>query len=178
MREGNTGSDAEGPGAEDGGLPEEGELAEDLERSLLEDVVGMQPEAERGVEPSAHDGFEPRPVLLEHPAESGPVEQRRSGFGHGRSANWGGRRALPGSVTGALGWDPDQRIDAAGGMIAAIDSGYIRREIADAAFAYQCELDARRKLIVGVNAFEEAEEKPIDLLEIDESVARDQRFPV
>src|SRR5262245_41505577 len=67
------------------------------------------------------------------------------------------------------------KIAVAGGMIAAIESGYIRREIADAAFAYQRELDARRKLIVGVNAFEEAEEKPIDLLEIDESVERDQR---
>jgi methylmalonyl-CoA mutase N-terminal domain/subunit len=68
-----------------------------------------------------------------------------------------------------------RKIADAGGMIAAIESGYIRREIADAAFAYQRELDARRKLIVGVNAFEEAEEKPIDLLEIDESVERDQR---
>jgi methylmalonyl-CoA mutase N-terminal domain/subunit len=68
-----------------------------------------------------------------------------------------------------------KKIAAAGGMIAAIESGYIRREIADAAFAYQRELDSRRKLIVGVNAFEEAEEKPIDLLEIDKSVERDQR---
>jgi methylmalonyl-CoA mutase N-terminal domain/subunit len=67
------------------------------------------------------------------------------------------------------------RIDAAGGMIAAIESGYIRREIADAAFAYQRELDSRRKLIVGVNAFEEAEEKPLELLEIDETVEREQR---
>jgi methylmalonyl-CoA mutase N-terminal domain/subunit len=67
------------------------------------------------------------------------------------------------------------QIAEAGGMIAAIDSGFIRREIADAAFAYQRELDARRKLIVGVNAFEEAEEQPIDLLEIDESVERDQK---
>jgi methylmalonyl-CoA mutase N-terminal domain/subunit len=67
------------------------------------------------------------------------------------------------------------RIAEAGGMIAAIETGFFRREIADAAFAYQRELDAGRKLIVGVNAFEEAEEKPLDLLEIDESVERDQR---
>jgi hypothetical protein len=40
MREGNARSDPEGPGAEDGGLAQERELAEDLERSLLEDVVG------------------------------------------------------------------------------------------------------------------------------------------
>jgi len=66
------------------------------------------------------------------------------------------------------------RIEQAGGMIAAIESDFFRREIADAAFAYQREFDAGRKLVVGVNAFEEAEEKPIDLLEIDESVERDQ----
>ena len=48
MREGNTGSDAEGPGAENGGLPEERELAEDLERSLLEDVVGESTADEMG----------------------------------------------------------------------------------------------------------------------------------
>jgi len=41
MGEGNSRSDPEGPGAEDGGLAQERELAEDLERSLLEDVVGQ-----------------------------------------------------------------------------------------------------------------------------------------
>ncbi len=40
MSEGNARGDAEGPGAEDGGLAQEGELAEDLDRSFLEDVVG------------------------------------------------------------------------------------------------------------------------------------------
>src|SRR5688572_13253277 len=67
-----------------------------------------------------------------------------------------------------------ERIREAGGMIAAIESGFFRREIANAAFDYQRELDANRKLIVGVNAFQEAEEKPIGLLEIDESVEREQ----
>ena len=38
-------------------------------------------------------------------------------------------------------------------MIAALEAGFFRREIADAAFAYQREVDAKRKLIVGVNAF-------------------------
>jgi methylmalonyl-CoA mutase N-terminal domain/subunit len=66
------------------------------------------------------------------------------------------------------------RIDRVGGMLAAIETGFIRREIADAAFAYQRELDARRKLIVGVNAFEEPDEKPIEILKIDESVERQQ----
>lgn len=66
------------------------------------------------------------------------------------------------------------RIEAEGGMIAAIEKGFFRREIADAAFVYQREVDARRKLIVGVNAFVEPEEKPIETLIVDESVEREQ----
>ena len=66
------------------------------------------------------------------------------------------------------------RIEELGGMLAAIDRGFFRREIAEAAFAYQREVDAKRKLIVGVNAFQEAEEKPIDILEIDQAVETEQ----
>jgi methylmalonyl-CoA mutase N-terminal domain/subunit len=67
-----------------------------------------------------------------------------------------------------------ERIEELGGMIPALEKGFFRREIADAAFAYQRDVDARRKLIVGVNAFQEAEEKPIEVLQIDESVEREQ----
>src|SRR5262249_32272674 len=66
------------------------------------------------------------------------------------------------------------RIARQGGMIAALERGFFRREIADAAFAYQREVDARRKIIVGVNAFQEGEEKPIETLVIDETVEKDQ----
>ncbi len=66
------------------------------------------------------------------------------------------------------------RIEKAGGMIAAIESGYLRNEIASSAFAYQREVDARRKIIVGVNAFEEGEAKPLELLKIEESVETEQ----
>jgi methylmalonyl-CoA mutase N-terminal domain/subunit len=66
------------------------------------------------------------------------------------------------------------RIEEQGGMIAAIEKGFFRREIADAAFVYQQEVDARRKLIVGVNAFVEPDEKPIETLMIDESVENEQ----
>jgi methylmalonyl-CoA mutase, N-terminal domain len=59
-------------------------------------------------------------------------------------------------------------IDRRGGMIAALESGFFRREIADAAFAYQREVDARRKLVVGVNAFQEPEEKPFETLVVGE----------
>lgn len=67
-----------------------------------------------------------------------------------------------------------ERIEQKGGMIAALESGFFRREIADAAFAYQREVDAKRKLVVGVNAFQEAEQKPIETLVIDDSVEKEQ----
>src|SRR5262249_11548256 len=65
------------------------------------------------------------------------------------------------------------RIEGQGGLIAAIEKGFFRREIADAAFVYQQEIDARRKLIVGVNAFVEPDEKPIDTLVIDDTVEKE-----
>jgi methylmalonyl-CoA mutase N-terminal domain/subunit len=66
------------------------------------------------------------------------------------------------------------RIEELGGMLAALEKGFFRREIADAAFVYQREIDAKRKLIVGVNAFAEGEEKPMDILVVDAQVERDK----
>ena len=66
------------------------------------------------------------------------------------------------------------RIEELGGMIPALEAGFFRREIADAAFAYQREVDAKRKLIVGVNAFQETDEKPIETLVIDDAVEKEQ----
>ncbi len=66
------------------------------------------------------------------------------------------------------------RIEHQGGMIPAIEAGFFRREIADAAFTYQREVDRRRKLIVGVNAFVEPDEKPIETLVIDDRVEKEQ----
>src|SRR6267378_4713437 len=54
-----------------------------------------------------------------------------------------------------------EQIERKGGMIAALEAGFFRREIADAAFVYQREVDAKRKLIVGINAFQEAQEEPL-----------------
>jgi methylmalonyl-CoA mutase N-terminal domain/subunit len=67
-----------------------------------------------------------------------------------------------------------EHIEQKGGMISAIEAGFFRREIADAAFVYQHEVDARRKLIVGVNAFQESDEKPLETLVIDETVEKEQ----
>jgi methylmalonyl-CoA mutase N-terminal domain/subunit len=66
------------------------------------------------------------------------------------------------------------QIEQKGGMIDALEAGFFRREIADAAFVYQREIDARRKLIVGVNAFVEKDEKPMDLLQVDLAVETEQ----
>ncbi|HMF14314.1 MAG TPA: methylmalonyl-CoA mutase family protein, partial [Gemmataceae bacterium] len=66
------------------------------------------------------------------------------------------------------------RIEQQGGMITAIEKGFFRREIADAAFTYQRAVDAKHKLIVGVNAFTEADEKPIETLVVDHAVEEQQ----
>ena len=71
-------------------------------------------------------------------------------------------------VQGAM--DYFDRIEERGGMLDAIRSGFIRREIADAAYQYQCAVDSGDKKIVGVTDFVEAEEDPIDLLTIDHDV--------
>jgi len=62
------------------------------------------------------------------------------------------------------------QIDALGGMVAAIDRGFPQREIADAAYQYQVAVDRKEKIIVGVNDFV-TQEKPIEILQIDETVA-------
>ena len=63
-----------------------------------------------------------------------------------------------------------EQIDSMGGMVPAIERGYPQREIADAAYQYQAAVDRKEKVIVGVNDYL-ADEKPIEILRIDESVA-------
>ncbi len=65
------------------------------------------------------------------------------------------------------------QIDALGGMVPAIERGFPQREIADASYRYQVAVDRKEKLIVGVNDYV-GEEKPIEILQIDETVARRQ----
>ena len=60
-----------------------------------------------------------------------------------------------------------------GGMLAAIERSYPQREIAEASYRYQMALDKKEKIMVGVNDFV-SEEKPLDTLQIDESVAHRQ----
>ena len=70
-------------------------------------------------------------------------------------------------------WDYIHKIDALGGMVAAIERAYPQREIAEASYRYQMAVDRKEKIIVGVNDYV-AEEKPIDILQIDETVAHRQ----
>ena len=67
-------------------------------------------------------------------------------------------------------------IDSLGGVIPAIDAGYFQKEIADAAYRYQRELEKKEKFVVGVNEFiEEDEEIDIPILQISPEVEKQQR---
>ena len=66
------------------------------------------------------------------------------------------------------------RIDELGGIIQAINVGYPQKEIADAAYRYQQQLDAKEKVIVGVNSHETEENRRVETLKIDPSVERSQ----
>ena len=70
-------------------------------------------------------------------------------------------------------WDYIEKIDALGGMVAAIERGYPQREIAEAAYRYQMAVDRKEKIVVGVNDYV-AQEKPLEILQIDETVAHRQ----
>lgn len=64
-----------------------------------------------------------------------------------------------------------EKIDSLGGVIPAIEAGFFQKEIADAAYRYQRELDNKEKIVVGVNDFVEEEEKiDIPILTISKEV--------
>ncbi|HEY3251811.1 MAG TPA: methylmalonyl-CoA mutase family protein [Ignavibacteria bacterium] len=68
-----------------------------------------------------------------------------------------------------------EKIDVLGGVIQAIEAGFFQKEIADAAYRYQQEVDKKEKIIVGVNEFIEEDEKvEIPLLKIPKEVERTQ----
>ncbi len=72
-----------------------------------------------------------------------------------------------------------EKIDELGGVIPAIEAGFFQREIAEAAYRYQLELDRKEKVIVGVNQFEEEDEKieiPILLISPEVEVKQKKRI--
>ncbi|HET7507372.1 MAG TPA: methylmalonyl-CoA mutase family protein [Solirubrobacterales bacterium] len=66
------------------------------------------------------------------------------------------------------------RIDELGGMVEAIRRNFPQREIADASFRYQQELNERRRIVVGVNDFTQDDEEPTPILKIDPALERKQ----
>ncbi|MBI2821532.1 MAG: methylmalonyl-CoA mutase family protein [Acidobacteria bacterium] len=74
---------------------------------------------------------------------------------------------------GAL--DYFERIDAMGGMVAAIEKGFPQREIQEAAYQHQKALEARQKIIVGVNEFTVEKDTPIETQQIGKEVAQHQK---
>ncbi|HEY7122214.1 MAG TPA: methylmalonyl-CoA mutase family protein, partial [Solirubrobacterales bacterium] len=67
------------------------------------------------------------------------------------------------------------RIDELGGMVEAIKQNFPQREIADASFTYQQEVDQRKRIVVGVNDYIQADDDEIPILRIDPALERKQR---
>ena len=67
------------------------------------------------------------------------------------------------------------RIDELGGMVEAIKNGFPQREIADAAFAYQREVDSKQRIVVGVNEFQLEGESELDIHRPDPAAEQRQR---
>jgi methylmalonyl-CoA mutase, N-terminal domain len=66
------------------------------------------------------------------------------------------------------------KIDDLGGIVRAIELGYPQQEIANAAYAYQKQIERKEKTVVGVNKFQVDEEKSIEFLKIDPEVEEKQ----
>ena len=66
-----------------------------------------------------------------------------------------------------------EKIRSLGGMLQAIESGYVQREIQEAAYQQQTRLESGDEIVVGINRFE-SEESPIEVLRIDPEVGRRQ----
>src|SRR5512133_110902 len=74
----------------------------------------------------------------------------------------------------AEAYDYFDRIEKLGGVIPAIKENFFQREIADASFRYQHEVEQKQRIIVGVNRYEAGEEPPIELLRVDPALERKQ----
>jgi methylmalonyl-CoA mutase N-terminal domain/subunit len=66
------------------------------------------------------------------------------------------------------------KIDELGGMVEAVKQGFPQREIADAAFRLQQEIERGERIVVGVNDYRDLDERPIELLHIDPALERKQ----
>jgi methylmalonyl-CoA mutase N-terminal domain/subunit len=67
-----------------------------------------------------------------------------------------------------------EQIDRIGGVVAAIKENFFQREIAEASFRYQSEVEAQQRIIVGVNRYELADEPELEILKIDPALEGQQ----
>ncbi len=73
-------------------------------------------------------------------------------------------------------WDYFRRIEEWGGMLTAIERGYIQQEIHEAAYRYQQAVESGEQIIVGVNAFQMEEDQPeLEALKVDPAIEEEQR---
>jgi methylmalonyl-CoA mutase N-terminal domain/subunit len=71
-------------------------------------------------------------------------------------------------------YDYFDRIEKLGGVVEAIKENFFQREIAEASFRYQSEVEARQRIVVGVNRYELDDERPLEILKIDPALERKQ----
>ena len=64
-----------------------------------------------------------------------------------------------------------ETIDGMGGMVGAIERGYPQQELAEASYQFQQAVERKEKIVVGVNDFIQADEKPIEILYIDDTAS-------
>ena len=67
-----------------------------------------------------------------------------------------------------------ERIDALGGMLRAIETGYVQKEIQESAYRYQKAIESEKAIVVGVNRFQSKDETPVPTLRIDPAIERQQ----
>jgi methylmalonyl-CoA mutase, N-terminal domain len=80
-------------------------------------------------------------------------------------------------LTGELerqAYDYFERIEKLGGVVAAIEQNFQQREIAEASFRYQAEVERGERIVVGVNRYELEHEAPVELLRIDPALEQKQ----
>ncbi len=67
-----------------------------------------------------------------------------------------------------------EEVEKMGGMITAIEKGWVQRQIEDSSYKYQKEVEQKKRIIVGLNSFTEEKETPIPILRIDPALEEDQ----
>ncbi|MGM0424688.1 MAG: methylmalonyl-CoA mutase family protein, partial [Thermodesulfobacteriota bacterium] len=75
----------------------------------------------------------------------------------------------------AEAWELMQKIEDQGGVVPAIEQGFIQRQIEDSAYEYQKKVESGERIVVGSNKFQSKEDVKVPLLRIDPEVERQQK---